>query len=269
MSELCTHLRTTVCTNDQGRGNISDTISVDILAAICAQLEPFPTTKDITMLKHEKNWTVFALSNVCRSWNHHITACKYLFCDIAFDASSEESIVTAGVFLMILEGARVPISVYANLGQTLHPSLMVTRLFARLCPHIPDIVHFKYDGDMAGYRFYLDRPAPNLLFFSDSFDMHPGSGLPLFCGQMPGLCVLTTLSPASQIMWITSMLSDLTILNLGFLDMEPSVHLNSLLKLLQGSPCLENISIQCFVPVVTPNETSQDILLPHLQTLTL
>ena len=59
------------------------------------------------VLRHEKNRTILALSNVCRLWHHHITSCKHLFRDIAFDASCEESVVTAGVFLKNLEGTRV------------------------------------------------------------------------------------------------------------------------------------------------------------------
>ena len=219
------------------------------------------------MLKHEKNRIIFALSNVCRSWRHHITGCKYLFRDIAFDASSEESIVTAGVFLKMLEGTGAPISVYANLRQPSRPNPMVTRLFARLRPHIPHIVHFEYNGDMAEYRLHLDHPAPNLLFFSDGFDARPGSGLPLFRGHMPGLRVLTTLSPASQVVWTTSTLLDLTILNLGFLGMGPSVHLGPLLDLLRGSPRLESVIILCFAPVVNPNEALPDVFLPRLHTL--
>lgn len=220
------------------------------------------------MLKHEKNRTILALSNVCRSWYRRITGCKSLFRDIAFDTSGE-SIVTAGVFLKKLEGAEVPISVYANLGQSPHPCPMVTKLFARLRSHIPRIVHFEYDGDMAGYRPYLDRPAPNLLFFSDSFDTHPGGGAPLFRGQMPRLRALTTLSPAPQTVWTTSTLSNLITLNLGFLDLDPSVPLSSLLDLLRGSPRLESVSVQCFAPVVNPSEALRDVFLPHLHTLTL
>ena len=164
---------------------------------------------------------------------------------------------------------RVPISVYANLGQSPDPNSMVAGLFIRLRSHIPRMVHFEYDGDMAGYRPYLDCPAPDLLFFSDSFDTHPGTGLPLFCGKMPGLRVLITLSPASQIVWTTSTLKYLTILHLGFLDMGPSIHLSSLLALLRGSPLLEDVNIQSFTPVVNPNEAYQDVLLPLLHTLTL
>ena len=220
------------------------------------------------MLKHEKNRTVLALSNVCRLWHYNITSCKRLFCDIAFDVS-EESIVTAGVFLKMLEGATVPIRVYASLGQSPHPDLMVTKLFARLRPHIPYIVHFEYDGDMAGYRSHLDNPAPNLLFFSDGFDTYPGTGPPLFRGQMPGLRALTTLSPAPQIVWTTSPLSNLTVLNLGFLGMEASVPLSSFLGLLRGSPRLESVNVHCFMPVVNHNEALQDVPLPRLHTLTL
>jgi len=246
------------------------TLSVDVLAAVCNQLEPTPTTTgSVAALRHEKNQTILALSNVCRLWCHHITGCKHLFRDIAFDASCRESVVTAGVFLKMLEGTRVPISVYANLGQSPHPSSAVTKLFIQLRPHIQRIVHFEYDGDMAGYRSHLDRPAPSLRFFSDGFDTHPGNGLPIFRGQMPELRVLIALSPTSQIVWATSTLPNLTILNLGFLDMGPSIPLSSLLDLLRGSPRLENISVQCFTPVVNPNEAIQKVLLPLLHTLTL
>ena len=86
---------------------------------------------------------------------------------------------------------------------------------------------------------------------------------------MPELRVLITLSLASQIVWTTSKLPDLTILNLGFLDVGPSIPLSSLLDLLRGSPRLESINIQCFEPVVNPNEALQDVLLPLLHTLTL
>jgi len=221
------------------------------------------------MLKHKKNQTILTLSSVCKLWHHYITSYKHLFRDIAFDVSSEESFVTAGVFLKTLEGTEVPINVYAMIGRSHHPSPMVTRLFAQLRPHIPHIVHFEYDGNMAGYRSHLDRPAPNLLFFSDSFDTYPGSGPPLFCGQTPQLRVLIALSPASQVVWTTSTLSDLTILYLGFLDMEPSVPLSSLLDLLRGSPRLESISVMCFAPTIDPSEALQDVYLPHLHTLNL
>ena len=269
MSEFHPHLRIVVCINAQGRLNISAPLSVDVLATICNQLESFSTAKGIVMVKHEKNQTILALSNVCRSWRHHITSCKHLFRDIAFDVSSEESIATAGVFLKMLEETEVPISVYARLGQSSDPDPSITRLFTQLHPSIPYIVHFEYDGDMARYRSYLDLPAPNLLFFSDNFDTYPGTGLPLFHGQMPGLRVLTMLSPASQVVWTTSTLLDLTTLNLGFLDMEPFVSLSMLLNLLRGSPRLESVSIQCFEPVVNPNEALQDVYLPHLHTLDL
>ena len=180
--ELRAHLRVISCANlPRGRMDVSATLSADLLAAVCGQLE-FTPTGDVAMLKHERNQTILALSNVCRLWHHHITGCKHLLHDIAFDASCEGSIVTAGAFLKMLEGTRVPINIYANLGQSPHPSPMVMGLFVRLHPHIPHIVHFEYDGDMAGYRPYLDRPAPNLLFFSDGFDTHPGSGPPLFHG---------------------------------------------------------------------------------------
>ena len=146
---------------------------------------------------------------------------------------------------------------------------MLMRLFTRLRPHAQHIVHFEYDGDMARYRSYLDLPAPNLLFFSDNFDTYPGSGPPLFCGQMPRLRALTTLSPASQIVWMTSTLSDLTILNLGFLDMEPHIPLGSFLDLLRESPRLESVSVQRFVPGINHNEHLQDVFLPRLHTLNL
>ena len=242
---------------------------MDVLAIVCNQLESLSTIKDIVILKHEKNQAILALSNVCRSWHDHIFSCKNLISDIAFDFSSEESIATAGFFLKKLEGTEVPISVYARLGQSTDPSPTVTKLFVRLHSSIPHIVHFEYDGDMARYRSYLDRPAPNLLFFSDRFDTYPGTGLPLFRGQMPVLRVLTTLSPASQVLWTTSTLPNLTTLNLGFLDMEPFVVLSSLLNLLRESPHLESVSIQSFTPVVNPNEALRDVCLPRLHTLNL
>lgn len=221
------------------------------------------------MLKHEVNRTILALSNVCRSWYHHITSCKSLFRNIAFDVSSEESIVTAGIFLGALEGTVVPISVYANLGRSTDRDPMVMRLFAQLRPHIPYIVHFEYDGDMARYRLYLDYPAPNLLFFSDNFDTYPGNGPPLFRGQTPRLRVLTTLSPAPQTLWITSKLLDLTVLNLGFLVMGSHIPLRSFLDLLRGSPRLESLGVQCFVPVIDPDDDLKSVFLPLLHTLSL
>lgn len=177
--------------------------------------------------------------------------------------------MTAGVFLKTLEGTTVPISVRAFLGRSSSLDPMLVKLFTRLRPHIQHISHFEYYGDMAKYRPYLDLPAPELLLFSDCFDTYPGRGPPLFCGQMPRLREFTTLSPASQIVWVTSTLSDLTILNLGFLDMEPCVPFSSFLDLLRGSPRLESVNVQCFVPVINPAEDLQDVLLPHLHTLDL
>jgi len=255
--------------DSQNRTDVPTTLSADILAAVCDQLEPPPFTKRTVLLKHEKNQTILALSRVCRSWYHRIISCKSAFRDIAFDISLEESVVTAGVFLKILERTTVPISVHASLGQSCHPDPMLVRLFTQLRPHAQYIVHFEYDGDMARYRGYLDLPAPNLLFFSDSFDTYPGSGPPLFCGQMPRLRVLTTLSLASQIIWATSTLSDLTILNLGFLDMEPYIPLGSFLNLLRGSPRLERVNVLRFTPVINPNEDLQEVFLPRLHTLNL
>lgn len=222
---------------------------------------------DVTMLKHEVNRTVLALLSVCSSWRYRVIGCKSLFRNIAFDISSEESIVTAGVFLKVLKGTVVPINVYAHLGQSLDPDPMITRLFAQLRPHISHIVHFEYDGDIAGYRSYLDHPSPNLLFFSDNFDTHPGSGPPLFRGQMPGLRVLTTLSRAPQVLWATSTLSDLTTLNLGFLGLDLHVPLGSFLDLLRGSPRLESLYVQSFTPAIGPAEDLENVFLPCLRRL--
>jgi len=222
------------------------------------------------MLKHETNRTILALSNVCRSWYHHITGCKSLFRDIAFDASFDETISTAGIFLKVLDGTVVPINIHASLGQSCDRDPMVVKLFTQLRPHIPHIVHFEYDGDMARYRSYLYHPAPNLLFFSDNFDTYPGRGPPLFCGEMPRLRSLTTLSPAPQALWVTSVLSDLTTLNLGFLGMDPQdVPLSSFLNLLRGSPRLESLGALCFVPGIDPNEDLESVFLPRLHTLNL
>jgi hypothetical protein len=221
------------------------------------------------MLKHEVNQTILALLNVCRSWRYHVISCKSLFRNIAFDISSEESIVTAGVFLNVLRGTAVPINVYARVGQSLNPDPMITALFNRLRPHLSYIIHFEYDGDIASYRSYLNHPTPNLLFFSDNFDTYPGNGPPLFCGQMPRLRALTTLSQAPQIIWATSTLSDLTTLNLGFLGSDLHVPLGSFLGLLRGTPRLESLSVQSFTPAMDPAEDLEDVLLPCLQSLVL
>jgi hypothetical protein len=221
------------------------------------------------MLKHEVNRTVLTLSSVCSSWRYRVISCKSLFRNIAFDISSEESIATAGVFLKVLRGTVVPINVYASLGQSLDPDPMITRLFAQLRTHAPHIVHFEYDGDIAGYRSYLDYPTPNLLFFSDNFDTRPGSGAPIFCGQMPGLRVLTTLSQAPQVLWATSTLSDLTTLNLGFLGLDLHVPLGPFLDLLRGSPRLESLYLQSFTPAIDPAEDLEDVFLPCLLRLSL
>ena len=256
-------------TDAQGRTDAPAALSVDILASICDLLESPPFTKRTVLLKHEKNQSILALSRVCKPWYRRITSCKSVFRDIAFDVSSEESIVTAGVFLKILERTTVPINVHASLGQSRDPDPMLMRLFTQLRPHAPYIVHFEYDGDMARYRGYLDLPAPNLLFFSDSFDTYPGNGPPLFCGQTPRLRVLTTLSLASQIVWATSTLSELTILNLGFLDIEPCIPLGSFLNLLRGSPRLESVNVARFTPVINRNEDIRNVSLPRLHTLNL
>jgi len=265
----CAHMPKRRYVDAQGRADIPAPLSGDILATVCDLLESPPFTKRTALLKHKKNQTILALSHVCRSWYRQITGCKSIFRDIAFDVSSEESIVTAGVFLKILERTTVPINVHASLGQSCDPDPMLTRLFTQLRPHSQHIVHFEYNGDMARYCGYLDLPAPNLLFFSDSFDTYPGSGPPLFCGQMPRLRVLTTLSLASRIVWATSTLSDLTILNLGFLDSEPYIPLGSFLNLLRGSPCLESVNVLRFTPVISHNEDLRDIFLPRLHTLNL
>lgn len=251
----------------QGRTNVSAILSADILVNVCDKLDS--TAENAVMLKHEANQAILALSNTCRSWRYHITGCKSLFRNIAFDASFEESIVTAGIFLKALEGTVIPITVHANLGRSPSRDPMIVKLFGQLRSHIPHIVHFEYDGDMARYRPYLDCPAPNLLFFSDNFDTYPGSGPPLFRGQMPGLRVMTTLSPAPQVLWITSTLSDLTILNLGFLGLDLYIPLGSFLDLLRRSPRLERLSVQCFVPAIDPSEDLEDVFLPCLDTLSL
>ncbi|KAF9786619.1 hypothetical protein BJ322DRAFT_1184327 [Thelephora terrestris] len=244
------------------------TLPVDALTCVCEQLES-SSAKDVTMLKHEVNQTILALLNVCRSWRYHVISCKSLFRNIAFDISSEESIVTAGVFLNVLRGTAVPINVYARVGQSLNPDPMITALFNRLRPHLSYIIHFEYDGDIASYRSYLNHPTPNLLFFSDNFDTYPGNGPPLFCGQMPRLRALTTLSQAPQIIWATSTLSDLTTLNLGFLGSDLHVPLGSFLDLLRGTPRLESLSVQSFTPAMDPAEDLEDVLLPCLQSLIL
>ena len=223
--------------------------------------------ENTTLLKHEKNKNILALSSVCKPWYMHITGCVALFQDIAFDVSSGESIATAHVFLKRLEGTEVSTYVYANIGHYLDPAL--AELFAKLRPRIEHIVHFEYHGDMDRYRPYLDSPAPNLLFFSDNFDTLPGRGPPIFCGHAPKLRALTTLSPGPGPMWITSTLSDLAILNLSFLDMGFRVSLGSFLELLRGSPRLESIHVGSFVPSIDPNEDLQDVSLPHLHTLDL
>ncbi|KAF9790985.1 hypothetical protein BJ322DRAFT_1104641 [Thelephora terrestris] len=244
------------------------TLPIDALTCVCEQLES-SSAKDITMLKHEVNQTILALSNVCRSWRNHVISCKSLFRNIAFCISSEESIVTAGVFLNVLRGTAVPINVYARLGQSFNPDPMIIVLFTRLRPHLSHIIHFEYDGDIAKYRSYLNHPTPNLLFFSDNFDTYPGNGPPLFCGQMPRLRVLTTLSQAPQIIWATSTLSDLTTLNLGFLGSDLHVPLGSFLDLLRGTPRLESLSVQSFTPATDPAEDLEDVLLPCLHSLVL
>ena len=149
-------------------------------------------------LKHKKNLDIIALSTVCKSWHQHITGSKILFRDIAFDISCEESIVTAGVFLKVLEGTQIPVNVYAHLGENTSDP-MIMKLLALLRPHIEHMVRFNYCGNMNAYRSYFNIPAPNLLYFSDCFDMYPGRGPPLFCGQTPRLRALTTVSQVDKI----------------------------------------------------------------------
>jgi hypothetical protein len=245
------------------------TLPADILVNICEQLESFSTVIDILTLMYEMNGTILALSGVCRSWHYHITNCKSLFHNIAFDVSSDDSIVTSGVFLGMLKGTEVPINVYARLGQSFDPDPMISRLFVQLRSHIPRIAHFEYDGDMARYRSYLDAPAPNLRFFSDNFDTYPGSGLPLFRGQMPRVQFLTTLSMAPQALWTTLKLSNLTTLNLGFLGADLRVPLSSFLNLLRGSPRLGSLHVQHFVPTIHPTKDPGEVFLPCLRRLSL
>lgn len=243
-------------------------LSEDILEAICHQLETLSTGDNIVLLKHEKNKNIFTLSMVCKSWHRRLTStCKALFQDIAFHISSLESIVTAQFFLDLLEGSEVPTYVYADLGHYLHPA--ITKLFAKLRTRTNHIVHFEYHGDMDGYRSHLNSPAPNLLFFSDNFDTCPGQGPPLFCGYAPKLRALTTLSQAPGPVWITSLLPDLTHLDIGFLELGVLAALSSFLELLRGSPRLETLSAGCFVPLINPNEDPGVVFLPCLHTLRL
>lgn len=118
-------------------------LSEDILEAICHQLEPPSADENNVLLKHEKNKTVLAVSNVCKSWNWRLMKlCKSLFQDIAFHVSSTESFATARVLLELLEESEVPTYVYAELGHYYHPAL--AGLFAKIHPRIKHIVHFEY-----------------------------------------------------------------------------------------------------------------------------
>ena len=249
-----------------GRSSVFGKISADILRVVCNHLEPL--SRDIVKSKREKSQTIHSLSGVCRLWSQHITS--GLLSDIAFDTSFKESITTAGVFLKKLEGANTTISVYANLGdsESPNPDPMTEKLFIRLRHHIPHITYFKCYGNIAGYRSYLDCPAPNITSFSDFLYQYE-SGPPLFCGQMPRLQSLTTCSRAPQVNWMISGLPDLTFLELRFTGEELYVPLSPLLDLLQGSPRLEHICIHNFNPVINANKLLRSVSLPHLHTLLL
>ena len=227
-----------------------------------------PSLPGVVLLKHSKNRDVRAVSHVCRGWRSHATAFACLWRDIAFDIADPKSIRLAKSFLSLVENKDVLLRVYVGFSpENTSPNRSVVKLFGDLRRHIHRWEVFEYQGSLGEFRSYLDLPAPNLRYFSDHRDpSHPRSqdiGR-LFTGWTPSLHYLLTSSIAN---WNPKTLSCLTEFHFERTGLGPPLSLDSLLKLLQGTPVLEELRLGWLGSFTHDCAMDTSIYLPHLRTL--
>ena len=241
---------------------MAESIPEEILGMICNETEHTLDDGNATWRKYQKNLSLLSLTQVCKTWNSHLTNNVVLWTDIAFDVSEARSIGVAGLFLEMIEKLDVQFCVYAGFGEASDPK--ITSLLTKLRPLIFRIRHFQYTGSVEEYVQSLDLPADSLRHFIGKTDLVP------FSGVMTTLRTLTTtpvLAP-NRTAWIC------TLLNLTHLELEPpylgqEIPFQPILNMIRNAPRITKLKLSCFRIFSDGAQLGERASLHHLELLEL
>lgn len=220
----------------------------------------------IASRKFAKNRTLRAMSHVCRTWRVRLTHSRCLWRDIAFDVTEPKSIRLAKDFLDAVRDSTISLHIYAGLGRTVYPE--VSALLQDLRTYTGRWEVFKYQGELKGYRQYLDLEARRLLHFSDRHDFSSALLSPqkIFAGRAP---VLRSLSTSEIGNWTPAALSNITELNIAFCQRGAPFSLKTLIDVFRGTPNLEALQLASPKPLVVDCAVNEAVDLPRLEILRL